>query len=320
VEFGIPYLYPYPWMPTVNSYANGPGNTTGPQYLGDLANQLLFPTLNIVLLSQQSPTGTFITVPFVMFSAMGSDVEFRELVYNVPTYKAALSKEKMKSSAPMRKKRDRRNSTTLIAQGILDDFSKEFETLGIPGATLTSREPGDVYTFRDLISHWSTRQPTNLSYGPSYSPNVPTAYPTGLYLNGLFDFITSMFVFNRLSMRYRLRMDTADTTEVSVRLGTWSDIVFQGTIEPAPTFTPDSGYARVIGSFDPLLEFEVPFRCLSEMVTPWSADSPQSVGFFVETDTDASPTFTAAAVCAGRDSELSHLSYLPPTSAWMNSG
>jgi hypothetical protein len=301
IEFKIPFLYPYPWLPTV-----GKSGSTNVPYLGDLANNLYYPYLSVSVVNQQGPSSGFFAVPYTMFAAMAEDVEVRNLVYQCPEYTNTLKEE----TVPLKPLRG------FIAQGILEDFSKSFDVLGTTSVSLTPREPGNVYTVRDLLSKWSRRSNSNLTYGPLWTPLSATQ--AQFYVNGLFDFLSSIFVFNRVSMKFRVEINNADEDQdLFVRMVTMAGS--QSTTNPGKNFVPDSGYARINFKLNPLLEFEVPFRCLSEMTSNWNARCPQPMPFLIETDADTSPTLNGTSVCAGRDCEVSHLSFLPAVSTWPSS-
>jgi len=174
VEFEIPYLYPYPWMPTCDiNY-----NLTASNTLGDLRNTYQYPTLALKFLGQQSPGGSFVPVPYLIFTAAAEDFCFRDLCFNMPDYVPAVAKQR---------------GPTMEAQGILDDFDKPFEMIGAPDAPVTMREPGDNHTVRQILQHWSRRDPGVLTTDPLFTSNDSTR--AQMLKNGMFDFLLCLFVF-----------------------------------------------------------------------------------------------------------------------------
>jgi len=308
VEFSVPYLYLYPWMPTCQVSAN----LTTPQ-LGDLQGNYVYPVLNMTLINQQSPGSTFVTVPFFIVAAMGEDVEVKDLVYNVPEYTGSFTKL-LESSTAGTKQKQSKEGNKIEAQGILDDFSKPFDVLGTRSRPLTRREPGDRHTVREILSHWSRRSAGQFVQGPNFVPRTVTQ--SNFFSNGMFDFLASIFVFNRFSLKIRAEVNGSATgfDDLFVRMVTWAGT--QSTVNPGKNFIPDSGYSRVVVRLDPLLEFEVPFRCIAEMVTAWSIRSPSPSTFIVESDGDTSPALDGLAICAGRECEVSHLAFLPSPTVW----
>jgi hypothetical protein len=306
VEFSVPYLYPYPWCITTNVAANVLSAQGG-----DLNNHFYYPQLSLSVVNQQSPGSTFVTIPYLLFCAAGEDFEVKDLAYNNPQYDPD-------GFVTVASDKGTRKRAVFEGQGILDDFSKKFDVLGGESAPVSKRDPGEVHTVRQILSHWSRRQAGGFNLGPMF--NAQTATKALYWQNGMFDFLSSIFVFTRFTLKVRTEVPTNPDPDVAYDDITVTMQTFGGyqTTVASSSMCPDPGYARYVVRFDPVLEFEAPFRCLSEMTTTWTARSPQPLPIQISTSLNTSPVLAGFTVCAGRDCEVSHLSYLPPMAQWPN--
>jgi len=288
-DIEVPYCRLTPWSPTITD----PGV---PSSVPDFA-----PTIVLQVINTSPFAGS--TTPHaqvIVWEYAGDDFEFSSICNVVGPYTTPV----LGNSTVLKKKNtNKREKPKMVAQSyIRDEVGKTVFKVGQGTPVKFATGKTRVQTIEQLLERFSFRDPVQGSSLPGLLGKVGSFNWMDV---GNFDMLVSQFLFYSGGVKFKVRTNELGDLTAYIDSGARTQSVYT-PLDGFSSVRPDNGMAKVVAALNPVLDFEMPFVCTTEVLptarfvsqVPLSVDVNPFLTFF-EQETDTGTTELHSVFIAG---------------------